>query len=207
VPRDCSEAHAIARADPRRLPQIVHSGIDAPVGERTRGLVHSSRAAFSTCAHAPVGSAEGRLRRALAPEGAGAATSTVEWAGEGQMTALFDAVERGDLELARLLLELGSNTRRTRSITRAGRAGEHGVSRPAFTSRARPGEPRGPQARLRGRRRARGSSTAGSTRTPIDACTARSRGAAGNDQATDGWLLPKRLAIASAISSGASSWM
>jgi len=55
----------------------------------------------------------------------------VEWAGEGQMTALFDAVERGDLELARLLLERGSNTTRTRSITRAGRAGEHGVSRPA----------------------------------------------------------------------------
>ena len=49
-----------------------------------------------------------------------------------------------------------------------------------------------------------GSSTAG---TPIDACTAHSRGAAGKDQATDGWLQPKRLAIASAISSGASSWM
>ena len=52
-----------------------------------------------------------------------------------------------------------------------------------------------------------GSSTAGSTRTLIDACTAHSRGAAGKEQATDGRLQPKRLAIASAISSGASSWM
>jgi hypothetical protein len=52
-----------------------------------------------------------------------------------------------------------------------------------------------------------GSSTAGSTRTPIDACTARSRVASGKDHATDEWLQAKRLAIASAISSGASSWM
>ena len=33
---------------------------------------------------------------------------TVEWGGEGEMSALYDAVERGDVRLARLLLERGA---------------------------------------------------------------------------------------------------
>lgn len=33
---------------------------------------------------------------------------TIEWGGQGQMSALFDAVERGDLALVRLLIERGA---------------------------------------------------------------------------------------------------
>ncbi|MEV1171221.1 hypothetical protein AB0J09_22685, partial [Nonomuraea sp. NPDC049784] len=61
------------------------------------------------------------LRRAVAPgarvrecarllldAGADPGGHTVEWGGEGRRTALFDAVERGDLALARLLVERGA---------------------------------------------------------------------------------------------------
>ncbi|MET9250891.1 ankyrin repeat domain-containing protein [Nonomuraea sp. NPDC003709] len=61
------------------------------------------------------------LRRAVAPDervrecarllldaGADPGSHTVEWGGEGRRTALFDAVERGDLALARLLVERGA---------------------------------------------------------------------------------------------------
>ena len=44
----------------------------------------------------------------LLDSGADSNSHTVEWGGEGRMTALFDAVERSDLELARLLLERGA---------------------------------------------------------------------------------------------------
>jgi ankyrin repeat protein len=46
--------------------------------------------------------------RLLLDAGADPNSHTVEWGGEGRMTALFDAVERRDLELARLLLERGA---------------------------------------------------------------------------------------------------
>jgi ankyrin repeat protein len=46
--------------------------------------------------------------RLLLDAGADLSSHTVEWGGEGQMTALFDAVERRDLELVRLLLERGA---------------------------------------------------------------------------------------------------
>jgi ankyrin repeat protein len=46
--------------------------------------------------------------RLLLDAGADPNSHTVEWGGEGAMTALFDAVERGDLELARLLVERGA---------------------------------------------------------------------------------------------------
>ncbi|MFB9627628.1 ankyrin repeat domain-containing protein [Nonomuraea helvata] len=61
------------------------------------------------------------LRRAVAPSaqvrecarllldaGADPGSHTVEWDGEGSRTALFDAVERGDLALTRLLVERGA---------------------------------------------------------------------------------------------------
>ena len=44
----------------------------------------------------------------LLDAGADPNSHTVEWGGEGQMTALFGAVERRDLELARLLIERGA---------------------------------------------------------------------------------------------------
>ncbi len=46
--------------------------------------------------------------RLLLDAGADPNSHTIEWEGEGQMTALFDAVERGDLGLVRLLLEHGA---------------------------------------------------------------------------------------------------
>jgi len=46
--------------------------------------------------------------RLLLDAGADANSHTVEWGGEGKMSALFDAVERGDPELVRLLLERGA---------------------------------------------------------------------------------------------------
>ncbi|MGI8622625.1 MAG: ankyrin repeat domain-containing protein, partial [Solirubrobacteraceae bacterium] len=46
--------------------------------------------------------------RLLLDAGADPASHTVEWDGEGRMSALFDAVERSDLELVRLLVERGA---------------------------------------------------------------------------------------------------
>jgi ankyrin repeat protein len=46
--------------------------------------------------------------RLLLDAGADPNSHTVEWGGEGQMTALFDAVERNDLRLARLLIDRGA---------------------------------------------------------------------------------------------------
>jgi ankyrin repeat protein len=46
--------------------------------------------------------------RLLLDAGADPNSHTVEWGGEGRMTALFDAVERSDLELCRLLIESGA---------------------------------------------------------------------------------------------------
>ena len=47
--------------------------------------------------------------RLLLDAGADPDSHTVEWGGEGRMSALFDAVERGDRELARLLVERGAS--------------------------------------------------------------------------------------------------
>ncbi len=46
--------------------------------------------------------------RLLLDAGADPDSHTVEWDGEGRMSALFDAVERSDLELVRLLVERGA---------------------------------------------------------------------------------------------------
>ena len=46
--------------------------------------------------------------RVLLDAGADPDSHTVEWGGEGRMSALFGAVERADLELARLLVERGA---------------------------------------------------------------------------------------------------
>ena len=49
-----------------------------------------------------------RCARLLLDAGADPGSATVEWGGEGIMSALYDAVEREDLELARLLVERGA---------------------------------------------------------------------------------------------------
>jgi ankyrin repeat protein len=49
-----------------------------------------------------------RCARLLLDAGADPGSHTIEWGGEGQMTALFDAVERSDAELVRLLLDRGA---------------------------------------------------------------------------------------------------
>jgi len=46
--------------------------------------------------------------RLLLDAGADPDSHSVEWGGEGRMSALFGAVERGDLDLARLLVERGA---------------------------------------------------------------------------------------------------
>lgn len=46
--------------------------------------------------------------RSLLDGGADPDSHTVEWGGQGRQTALFDAVERGDLALTRLLVERGA---------------------------------------------------------------------------------------------------
>jgi ankyrin repeat protein len=48
--------------------------------------------------------------RLLLDAGADPNSHAIEWGGEGQMSALFGAVERGDLELVRLLLERGATS-------------------------------------------------------------------------------------------------
>jgi ankyrin repeat protein len=47
--------------------------------------------------------------RLLLDAGADPNSHTIEWGGEGRMTALFDAIERSDLQLVRLLLDRGAN--------------------------------------------------------------------------------------------------
>jgi streptomycin 6-kinase/ankyrin repeat protein len=47
--------------------------------------------------------------RLLLDTGADPDSHTIEWGGEGRMSALFDAVERHDLELVRLLLDRGAH--------------------------------------------------------------------------------------------------
>ena len=46
--------------------------------------------------------------RLLLDAGTDPNSHTVEWGGEGEMSALYDAVERGDVRLAKLLLERGA---------------------------------------------------------------------------------------------------
>jgi len=49
-----------------------------------------------------------RCAELLLDAGADPDAYTIEWDGQGRMSALFDAVERGDVELARLLAERGA---------------------------------------------------------------------------------------------------
>jgi ankyrin repeat protein len=95
---------ALVLADPAAVSELLRAEPNAaatPIGDLPPLLVLLRRSTGSApdvreCA------------RRLLDAGADPNSHTVEWGGEGRMTALFDAVERRDLELARLLLERGA---------------------------------------------------------------------------------------------------
>ena len=95
---------ALALADPAALAELLRADpatATAPVGDLPPLLALLRRSTGTS----------GDVRacaRLLLDAGADPDSHTVEWGGEGQMTALFDAVERNDLELARLLVERGA---------------------------------------------------------------------------------------------------
>jgi ankyrin repeat protein len=95
---------ALALADPDALAALLRAdaaAATAPVGELAPLIVLLRR---STGSAADVRA----CARLLLDAGADPNGHTVEWGGEGRMTALFDAVERSDLALCRLLIERGA---------------------------------------------------------------------------------------------------
>ncbi|MGH2741714.1 MAG: ankyrin repeat domain-containing protein [Thermoleophilaceae bacterium] len=95
---------ALVLADPTALSAVLHAdsgAATAPVDGLAPLLLLTRRSSGS-----PADVRE--CARLLLDAGADPNSHTVEWGGEGQMTALFDAVERGDLPLARLLVESGA---------------------------------------------------------------------------------------------------
>jgi ankyrin repeat protein len=96
---------ALVLADPAALREALRAdpqAATAPVGELAPLIALTRR---STGSPADVRA----CARLLLDAGADPDGHTVEWGGEGKMTALFDAVERRDLELVRLLLERGAH--------------------------------------------------------------------------------------------------
>jgi ankyrin repeat protein len=95
---------ALALADPVALSELLRadpSAATAPVGGLPPLILLLRRSTASAAAVR-------ECARLLLDAGADANSHTVEWGGEGRMTALFDAVERRDLQLARLLIERGA---------------------------------------------------------------------------------------------------
>ena len=97
-------ARALTRADVPALSALLQAEPAAAVAD-VQGLpplhVLLRRA---TGARAEVGD----CARLLLDAGADPDSHTVEWGGEGRMSALFDAVEREDVALVRLLVERGA---------------------------------------------------------------------------------------------------
>ena len=92
---------ALVLADPAALAEFLPTAATVPV-DGLPPLVLLLRRSIGAPAHVR------ECVRLLLDAGADPNSHTVEWGGEGQMTALFDAVERRDLELARLLIEHGA---------------------------------------------------------------------------------------------------
>jgi ankyrin repeat protein len=104
VPQLPEREHALVVADPAGLSELLQAepaDATAQLGGLPPLLVLLRR---STGSPADVRA----CARLLLDAGADPSSHTVEWGGEGRMTALFDAVERRDVELARLLLERGA---------------------------------------------------------------------------------------------------
>jgi hypothetical protein len=92
---------ALVLADPTAVAELLPAAATAPVDGLPPLIMLLRRSTGSA----------GDVRactRLLLDAGADPNSHTVEWGGEGQMTALFDAVERRDLQLARLLIERGA---------------------------------------------------------------------------------------------------
>ena len=94
-------ARALTRADVPALLQAEPAVATADAQGLPPLLVLLRRA---TGARAEVGD----CARLLLDAGADPDSHTVEWGGEGRMSALFDAVEREDVALVRLLVERGA---------------------------------------------------------------------------------------------------
>jgi ankyrin repeat protein len=92
---------ALVLADPTALAELLPAAATVPVDGLPPLVLLLRR---STGARADVR----ECARLLLNAGADPNSHTVEWGGEGQMTALYDAVERRDLELAQLLIERGA---------------------------------------------------------------------------------------------------
>jgi ankyrin repeat protein len=95
---------ALAPADVAALSELLTAdpaAATAPLGELPPLLVLLRRSTGS-------GADVRECARLLLDAGADPNSHTVEWGGEGRMTALFDAVERSDLQLTRLLLDRGA---------------------------------------------------------------------------------------------------
>jgi ankyrin repeat protein len=95
---------ALTLADPAALGELLRADpatATAPVGELPPLIVLLRRSTGT-------GQDVRDCARLLLDAGADPNSHTIEWDGEGEMTALFDAIGRGDLKLARLLIEHGA---------------------------------------------------------------------------------------------------
>ena len=90
---------ALVLADAPALSALVSRGAPAEIDGLPALLVLLRRS---------TGSDVRSCARLLLDAGADPNSHTIEWGGEGRMSALFAAVDRGDLELARLLIERGA---------------------------------------------------------------------------------------------------
>lgn len=95
---------ALMLADPSALATLVHADPTAAITsvDGLPPLVMLLRRSTGTSTDIRA------CARLLLDAGADPDSHTVEWSGEGRMSVLFDAVERGDLPLVRLLVERGA---------------------------------------------------------------------------------------------------
>ena len=95
---------ALVLADTTALTQLLHAEPGAATAQvdGLAPLLLLLRRSIGTPAHIL------DCARQLLDAGADPDSHTIEWNGEGRQSVLFDAVERGDLELARLLIDRGA---------------------------------------------------------------------------------------------------